>query len=412
MRRALRGRRLRISLGVVAAVAVAATALTVSLFPAAAGSPPSGPLQITDGAATAAGVYVAGDDLAGPESANADLRRGRQKLPAAASAPLVGGDGPVATPSPDGRLVAYGTWTWTRAIDWSKAFDEQGIATGDPLGTPTLRIHDTHGNRDRALEPGTFGASWRADGALAYARGDPASYRANLPYLANVVVRSSATAEPVPWTQDPDRYRVVGWAGRRLIVARGQEAEAADAEVLDGPGEIRLLASGAAVIGISPDGRQALVAVGTPGDGGVTLSLRGVADSREAARLPLASAQDPVTGRALAWVSGPGSWVGDRVLVSSDAGVVVLRVLAASIEVEQVLHVDLERITTGSIYEPRFTDDAARTFVWWADVPVAGVAATAAQFVCDRYALTCKRGSAVAASRAPRPAYDLTGGAR
>src|SRR5205823_9425036 len=121
------------------------------------------------------------------------------------------------------RLVAYGTWTWTRAIDWSKAFDEQGIATGDPLGTPTLRIHDTHGNRDRALEPGTFGASWRADGALAYARGDPASYRANLPFLADVVVRGSATAEPVPWTHEPDRYRVVGWAGRRLIIARGQE---------------------------------------------------------------------------------------------------------------------------------------------------------------------------------------------
>ena len=111
----------------------------------------------------------------------------------------------------------------------------------DPLGTPTPRIHDTHGNRDRALEPGTFGAAWRADGALAYARGDPVSYRANLPYLTNVVVRASATADPLAWTEQADRYRVYGWAGDRLIVTRGQEGGEADAEVLDRPGKIRLL---------------------------------------------------------------------------------------------------------------------------------------------------------------------------
>ena len=420
MRRAPEGRRrlrplLRSPRRIVALLVVpfaATTVLMVHLFPAAAENPRSGRLEIAEGAVTAPGVYVGGDDLTGPASSNADLRGHGQKLERAASSPLLGGDGPVAAPSPDGRLVAYSTWAWTRAVDWSKAFGDQGIAIGDQLGTPTLRIHDTHGNRDRALEAGTFDAAWRADGALAYVRGDPASYRANVPYLANVVVRASATAEPVAWTQQADRYRVYGWAGDRLVVTRGREGGGADAEVLDGPAKVRLLAGEAGVLGISPDGGQALVSVGAPGDGGVTLSLRSVADSTEAARLALSSVTDPVTGQALSWIAGPGSWTGDHVLVTSDAGLVVLHVTAASVSVEQVLHVDLDRVTTGSIYEPRFADAAARTVVWWADVPRDGTAPASAQFVCDRYALTCKRSANVAASQAPRPVYNLSGGGR
>lgn len=412
MKRAFRGNGPRAPVAVLVVLVAAVAVLAVTLLPAAADSPRSGPLEITRGAATATGVYVAGGELAGPASANADLRGGPQKLERPASAPLVGGDGPVAAPSPDGRLVAYGTWAWTRNVDWSRTFEEQGIAVGDPLGTPTLRIHDTHGNSERALEPGTYGASWRADGALAYVRGDPVSYRADMPYLANVVVRSSATAEPVAWTRQPDRYHVFGWAGARLVVTRGQEGGGPDAEVLDGPGQIRLLAASAGVVGISPDGQQALVSVGAPGDGGATLSLRNVADSSESAQLPVASIQDPVTGRALTWIAGPASWVGDHVLVSSDAGLVVLRVAAGSISAEQVLHVDVDRTTTGSIYEPRFTDDAAHGFVWWADVPAGERAPGSAQFVCDRYSLTCKQNATVAASHAQRPVYNLSGGAR
>jgi len=411
VRRALRGRATAVGGMLLVLGAAAATALALHLFPAAADVPPSGRLEIEQGSAAAPGVYVGGDDLSGPVSANPDLRHGPQKLSRGASSPLVGGDGPVATPSPDGRLVAYATWTWTKTVDWSKAFSDQGIETGDELAVPNLRIHDTHGNRERTLEPGTFSAAWRADGALAYVHGEPAAYRANLPYLANVVVRASATAAPVAWTGAPDRYRVVGWAGPQLLIAHGVEGGAADVDVFDGPGDARLLAAGAAVLGIAPDGRRALLSVGVPGDGGVRLSLRNVADSTEVASLPLESLSDPATGRPLEWVAGPASWTAEHVLVSSDAGLVVLRVTDSSIAVEQILHVDLDRLTKGSIYEPRFADDSARTVVWWADVPAAGAAASA-QFVCDRYALTCKRGPNVPAGGAKRPVYDLSGGGR
>jgi hypothetical protein len=294
-------------------------------------------------------------------------------------------------------------------VDWTKTFAEQGIANGDALGAPTLRVRDLRTQIDSALEPGTFDGSWRADGALAYVRGDPAPYAADVPYLGNVVVRASTGADPVLWTTEADRYRVFGWAGSRLVVLRGFEGGGPDVEVLDGPGHIRLLAADAGMLGLSPDGSQALVSVGAAGHGGAALSVRNVVDSTQSATLPLSSVVDPVTGHAPRWVGAPASWVGDHVVLGSDTGLLVLRVSSASIAVEQVLHVDLDHETTGSLYEPRFVDDAARTIVWWADAPGDGPAASA-QYVCDRVALTCTRGTAVAAARAPRPVYDLSGG--
>src|SRR5205085_11553521 len=123
----------------------------------------------------------------------------------------------------------------------------------------------------------------------------------------------------------------------------------------------RMLAAGSGMLGVSPDGSQALVATGAPGDGGMTLGLRSVADSTQLASLPLSAVVDPVTGHALAWVGGPASWLGDRVLLGSDSGLVVLRVASTSISVDQVLHVDVAHHTTGSLYEPRFSDDTGRT---------------------------------------------------
>ena len=410
MRRALPGRRLLWLLGPLTALGVTVAALAVGLFPAAADNPPSGPLQVTQGAPAAPGVYVSGDQLSSPAGTNPDLASQAQRLGAPASSPLVGGDGPVAAPSRDGHLVAYSTWAWTRDVDWMKTFAEQGIANGDPLGTPTLRLHDTSAKTDTALEPGTFGGTWRADGAIAYLRGDPPEYRADSTYLANVVVRSSPTAAPVAWTDQADRYRVFGWAaGSRLVVLRALEGGPPDVEVLDGPGRVRMLAAGSAILGLSPDGAQALVSTGEPGDGHMTLSLRKVADSTEAASLAVAGLTDPVTGQALSWVAGPASWLGDRVLLASNSGLVVLRVTSSSIGVEQVLHVEVDHQTTGTLYEPRFVDGTGRTIVWWADLPGDGPALSA-QYVCDRLALTCTRAAAVPAVRAPRPVYDLSGG--
>jgi hypothetical protein len=400
-----------LSAALVAAAAVAC--LGVWLLPAAAEAPRSGALEIRDGNPVAAGAFVAGGEIRGPRSADAALRRGPQRLGRPASAPLVGGDGPVASASPrDPATVAYGTWAWTRAVDWSRAFAEQGIETGDALGMPTLRVHDTASGGERSLEPGSFGAVWRSDGALAYVVGDPAAYRANEPYLTRLVVRAEVDAPAHAWTSRPDRYRAVGWAGDRLVVVRDFPGEAPDVEVLDGPGRERVLAAHAAALAISPDGDRLLVSVGEPATASAALSLRDVASGREIASLALAEIADPVDARAVRWISAPASWVGDRVLAATDTGLVVLRVGADRLSVEQVLHVDLDRFTTGSIYEPRFRDADTREIVWWADVPRGRAEPRSAQFVCDRYTLACTRGPAVPAAVAVRPVYDQSGGSR
>jgi hypothetical protein len=397
-----------------AALAVVTTALFLGvwLLPAAAEVPRSGPLEIGEGQAVPRGTFVAADELRGARSENPQLEQGAQRLARPASAPLTGGDGPVAAPSPDGALVAYSTWEWTRPVDWTKAFAEQGISTGEPLGTPTLRIHDTRSRGERALEPGSFGAAWRSDGALAYVVGDPASYRANEPYLVRVVVRRSAQGQAEAWTAAPSRYRVVGWAGERLVVVRGSPGEAPDVEVLDGPGRERLLARGAGALAISPDGTTVLVSTGEPATPAAAVGLRDAGTGREVASFPLSAVADPVTGRPALWISAPASWVGDRILAATDAGLVVLRASADRLAVEQVLHADLDRLTTGSIYEPRFAGADGREIVWWADVPSGRGPPRSAQFVCDRYALSCVRTPAVPASAAARPVYDQSGGSR
>jgi hypothetical protein len=117
---------------------------------------------------------------------------------------------------------------------------------------------------------------------------------------------------------------------------------------------------------------------------------------------------DPVTKAPLDDVTGIGSWRGDDVVAASSAGLVVLRARDGHLSVEQVLHVDPAAKPGGGFYEPQFSDDG-RTIVTWADLPRTG-GRESAQFVCDRYALTCDESAPVPSASAPRPVYDPSGG--
>ena len=79
---------------------------------------------------------------------------------------------------------------------------------------------------------------------------------------------------------------------------------------------------------------------------------------------------------------------------------------------EQVLHLESATKPNGVLYEPRFTDDSTRTIVAWSDVPGTEIQgqSQSVQFVCDRYALRCSRGTPVPSTEAPRPVYDQSGG--
>ena len=380
------------------ALLVSAAVLSIQLVTAGGTGARSGRVALAQTHAAPVGATVRGRVLSG-------LGKSPAKLELAASAPLAGSLVPVAVPSADGVYVAYNTWRWKRVVDWYQSLSSQGIQTGDALGTPVLHVRSLGRGKDVALEPGTFSAAWRKDGALAYVRGEQPDYRANTPFLRQVVVRGAPDAAPAVWSSSAAEYHVLGWAGRALIVAQQFEGESISLLVFDGPGSARPLAQNASLIAISPDGSSALVDESPAETEAPALRLVSVADATELARAPFSTIVDPATSTPVMWVSGPGDWLGDRVVASTSTGLVVLRAAGGRLSIEQVLHVDSATRPNGRLWEPRFADDG-RTIVTWTDLP----GAQAAQIVCDRFALTCTQGAAVPSADAPRPVYDESGG--
>jgi hypothetical protein len=379
-----------------------AIALSIQLVTARGTAARSGRATVRQTAALPHGRLVRGRFLSG-------FGKSELALPFAASAPLVANLGPVAAPSRDRRFLAYNTWHWAKPIDWQRSLEEQGVATGDPLGRPQLHVLDLRDGTDLALDPGSFSVAWRRDGAIAYARGNPPDYRANTPFATDVVVRLRADAAPGVWSEGPGWYLVEGWAGRRLIVRTESAGGGGGLLVFDRPGSERPLADDAELIAISPSGADVLVAQGSADAAAPAVRLVSVGDGAERARLELRAILDPVTGTPVSDVVGLGSWQGDRIVAATSSGLVVFRASGGELSVEQVLHVASASRPGGGFYEPRFAGDDEHTIVTWADLPATG-GRESAQFVCDRYALTCDEGAAVSSGRAPRPVYDPSGG--
>jgi hypothetical protein len=383
------------------ALALAAAALSIHLVTAGGMPARSGRVKVTHTHGVLRGMVVHGRTLAGVGRSGA--------LDVQASAPLLGSLGAVAVPSRSGAEVAYNTWHWVKSIDWQQSLGSQGIQIGDVLGTPTLRLRDVRTGTERTLEPGTFSAAWRSDGAFAYVRGVTPDYLANTPYLRDVVVRSSASAQPVVWSETPARYVVVGWAKRSLIVAEQAGGGGTDLVAFSGPRASRPLAMSVHFIAISPNGNAVLVAESYADSAVAALREISATDGTEIARIPLARIVDPVTSAAVTWIDGPGHWLGDRVVMPASSGLIVVRATPSTLAVEQIIHVDSATQPNGRLWEPRFEDASARTIVTWSDLGGAQ-SGRSAQLVCDRFGLTCTRGSAVPFSQAPRSVFDESGG--
>jgi hypothetical protein len=369
-------------LGLAATAALVAGGLALDAGKAPGGHLRSGPIHIAQGPLQPTAPYVRGSSFYRPGSASASLGDRVQ-------APLIGSLAPVAVRSASSRLLAYNSWTDLRALDPDLSLSKQGVAPGDPVGTPSLRVFDEGNGRDRLLERGAYSPAWRPDGAIAYARGLTDAFRPGRPYLAQVVVRPSLQAPAEAWTSEPGRYVVYGWAGSRLLVYRLGDNEQIETLVLDGPGRVRVLAEGS-LVAVSPNGEQVFT---LDSDNRHVRVLR-IADGSEVAALDPA-ASDP----SLEWVAYSGSWVGEHVVTSAAPGLAVFRVSGGSISVEQVLTVDRSALPAG-VQEPTFTDDSTSDVVATADLPPQnGLPAETVFLECDRTTRSCLRGD-------PAPARD------
>jgi hypothetical protein len=368
--------------------AIAGVAIAFQVLTASGAAPRNGLLRMTGALDRPPGAYVRGSTLVRGTA--------RAKLGAPVAGPLMGALAPVAVASAGARYVAYSTWARTRELDSERSFSKQGIRSGDALGTPSVRVFDQALSRDVAAMAGAYSAAWRSDGSLAYVRGVRHEFEAAEPYLGHVVVRSGIHGRDVVWSTKPGRYVVYGWAGARLLAYRIGEGEDLDLLVFESPGRSRALSPGS-LMALSPDGEQVLVLAPDHRQ----VRLLEVASGAEVAALDLSATDLPVE-----WAGYGGSWVGDRVVAPASAGLIVFRLGAHRIEVEQVLGVDRDVFPAG-LQEPGFRDDSSMTVTAVAELPPRGGATATAVFVsCDRISRACERGEPAPATEWPRLVFN------
>lgn len=287
---------------------------------------------------------------------------------------------PLVVPSPDGRTLAYTTYTDLVDADPVLPPSARGVGLGDALGTPSVRLHHLDTGTEEVLAEGAYSPAWRDDGALAYALGSDPRYRSGLPYTGHVVVRHPGQ-EAERWTFAEGRYVVAGWVGGRLLVYHDSGNESFDIEVLDGPGDTRTLAPASSLIALSPDRARAAVATSANGRSS-EVQVLDIATGDPLATL----ATDPLTSLVYG-----GSWVGPRLVArGGDATgpiVEVFDVGERSLRLVQVLRVDAG--LPNGLAEPRLDPTGAGRFTAWSYVPDTRMYVLVR---CDLSASTCTSG--------------------
>jgi hypothetical protein len=287
---------------------------------------------------------------------------------------------PLVVPSPDGRTLAYTTFTDLVDADPALPPSARGVGLGDALGTPSVRLHDLESGREEIVAEGAYSPAWHPDGALAYALGSDPQYRSGLPYTGHVVVRQPGQEEQ-RWTLAAGRYVVAGWAGGRLIVYHDSGNESFDIEVLDGPGAVRTLAPASSLLALSPDGGRAAVATSANGRSS-EVQVLDVATGEPLATLTT----DPLTSLVYG-----GSWVGSRLVARGGDAVGplvdVFEVGERSLRLVQVLRVD-PRLPNG-LAEPRLDPAGTGRLTAWSYVPDTR---TYVLVRCDLGAASCTSG--------------------
>ena len=264
----------------------------------------------------------------------------------------VGTSSPVASFLPDGRLL-YLAW-------------DPGIRGTD------IHVFDPRTGDDRVVVSNDSSFAVREDGAIAISAGkadlhtDPLlpSPTASPPRMGGIEVIPNARFESiVSWTSGVGTYVLVGWANSTLLAERSGPGEGTDVLAIDGPGQVRVLASNASVVAISPDGSQVLISGSTTSPSGPvpTLTVVDVSSGRTITEAPISSLIDPDQRRDIGPVAGRGDWAGDTVVMPATEGNVLLRVEPASITVERVIAID----GYFPLIEPEFIADDGNSFIGW-----------------------------------------------
>jgi hypothetical protein len=320
------------------------------------GSEIAADVTLVEGAALPPATFLTDDALVGSSLVSGQERA----LAGEASGGLMGWLSPVGVPSPDGSVVAYNSWTDLVGIDPQASWSQQGIGVGDPVGTPTIRMLDVVSGKDSLFAEGAFSIAWRPDGQIAYFQGTERDYRADIPYVGQVLVRPSSDAPADTWISEKGQYVVAAWAGKTLLVYSGGEGSS-DLLAVDGPDQVRILGEHVTLIAVSPDASTILV-----NDlGAATARTLDVATGEVLDKLDLTTTDS--FGEQLGYLGYGGSWTGNRIAAESAPGIAILDVSAGSLALDSVLSLPAELFPM-EIHEPQFVDEAANSVVAWAPI--------------------------------------------
>jgi hypothetical protein len=180
-----------------------------------------------------------------------------------------------------------------------------------------IRVRNLSDGSDEILADGARSIAVSASGRIAFARGTgPHDGGVLTHYWSDVMVQGSVDAEPQVWSSEPGEYLVRAWAGDRLVATRWNPTVVSDdVVVFDGPGRLRVLATQAVLLALSPDGSTALVDQGDDRGNPHALLLVDVATG---VTRTVGAGDAEARRRSLF-----ASWVDDRLVVSrySDASI-------------------------------------------------------------------------------------------
>lgn len=281
-------------------------------------------------------------------------------------AALTGDVTPTAVLDASETHLLYSSFEYVRDFDFRESWSDLGIELGDPIGRPNIRLFNLDSGEDELLIPGAGSFALDAAGRLAYFKGDNLDYLNGETYLGSVVVRPSVKGEPETWIDIPGKYAVIAWAGPGVLFyaysdeAVGEETGLGGLYISRGPGRYQWLGTATALVAVSPDGTRALLtsySEGTPVMKLIDLETSGT----------IASLQTPAleasTGEAVDYVEGNGWWVGDRIVASTDSGLLVFKQTGNALEIEKWIARDKKAFPLDFI-EPRLTPDGSRIVAW------------------------------------------------
>lgn len=308
------------------------------------------------------------------------------------AAPLNAGTSPVAESSADGGTLVYSTWKY---LITPPGPGDSTPPTGTDVAHPGIRALDLLTGVDRLLADGAISPVVSSSGDVAFVKGDRPDYYANEPFTGSIQMQNLTGTQATTLVGNSDNYRLVGWAGQTLLYYVQREGEVLDLYALTLGGFPRLLAPGAGVVAISPDGGSALVQqLGTPDS---DVALLDVASGKVLQQVKNLVAADGTPTGALAL---NGDWIGNRVVAAgvTFSGLVYLTVDSNGISVELIRNLGQDQLPWG-LARPRFSADAA-SVTGYAVIPPNSNAASSHSFA---QVITCADSDATCTYVAPGP---------